>query len=38
MRGVRSKKVAKWATVSSLVLAGGGMLTAQAQEVLPFPP
>jgi len=28
----------KFATASCLALAGGGMLTAQAQEILPFPP
>jgi hypothetical protein len=38
MQGTNTKKVAKLATLSSLLLAGGGLLTAQAQEVLPFPP
>jgi arylsulfatase A-like enzyme len=38
MKGIKGGKITKWAAASCAALAGGGMLTAHAQEILPFPP
>jgi len=38
MKKSNRNKNTKWATASLVALAGGSMLSAQAQEILPFPP
>lgn len=37
MQPIEKKQIRKWATSLCVALAGGGVMNAQAQEVLPFP-